>query len=195
MFCQLFVSSFNATQSYLKVYECDYNTAMANGCKLLGITKIKQEIERLKREKNKSFLVGPDDVLEKMMRIAFSDIKHFMDWGIDEDGINYVNFKNSNIVDGDLISEVKKGKDGNSIKLEDRQKALEWLANYFLMNPLDKHKVEFDRHKQSMDNKKFEQDKQEHADKMTLEIEKIERNTGTEDDTPTTIVFTDDDDE
>lgn len=50
-------------------------------------------------------------------------------------------------------------------------------------------------HKKKMDNKKFEQDKQVHADKMTLEIEKIERNTGTEDDTPTTIVFTDNDDE
>lgn len=148
---------------------------MVNGCKLLGITKIKQEIERLKKEKNKSFLVGPDDVLEKMMRIAFSDIKHFMDWGIDEDGINYVNFKNSNIVDGDLISEVKKGKDGNSIKLEDRQKALEWLANYFLMNPLDKHKVEFDRHKQAMDNKKFEQDKKEHSDKMAMEEKKMDK--------------------
>ena len=49
--------------------------------------------------------------------------------------------------------------------------------------------------KQDMALREFEQDKQVHADKMTLEIEKIERNTGTEDDTPTKIVFTDNEDD
>jgi phage terminase small subunit len=180
-FCQEFVSTFNATQSYLKVYECDYNTAKSNGNKLLTITHIKREIERLKREKAKSILVKPDDILEKRMRIAFSDMKQFVEWG-NEDKRNYVSFKDSKNVDGDLVSEVKKGKDGASIKIEDRQKALDWLANYFLMNPLDKHKVKYDElnyeHKVKMDNKRFEQDKQVHADKMAMEEKKINNDTG-----------------
>lgn len=100
------------------------------------------------------------------MRIAFSDIKQFIEWGTYEklrtnelgepisidgeylkDKKNYVSFKDSINVDGDLIHEVKQGKDGATIKLEDRQKALEWLSKYFLMNPLDKHKIEFDNKK------------------------------------------------
>ncbi|NGP59994.1 hypothetical protein FLT15_17775 [Paenibacillus thiaminolyticus] len=43
---------------------------------------------------------------------------------------NFVAFKNSEEVDGTLISEVKQGKDGVSIKLHDKMKALEKLGKY-----------------------------------------------------------------
>ena len=39
-------------------------------------------------------------------------------------------FKQSEDVDGTLIMEVKQGKDGASIKLVDKMKALQWLADH-----------------------------------------------------------------
>lgn len=44
--------------------------------------------------------------------------------------VNTVRFRESGEVDGTLISEVKQGKDGASIKLLDRMKALDWLAEH-----------------------------------------------------------------
>ena len=44
--------------------------------------------------------------------------------------VNVVKFKDSAEVDGTLIGEVKQGKDGASIKLPDRMKALQWLADH-----------------------------------------------------------------
>ena len=44
--------------------------------------------------------------------------------------VNTVRFKESDNVDGTLIAEVKQGKDGASVKLMDRMKALNWLAEH-----------------------------------------------------------------
>lgn len=44
--------------------------------------------------------------------------------------VNTVKFKESDEVDGTLIVEVKQGKDGASVKLMDRMKALNWLAEH-----------------------------------------------------------------
>lgn len=40
------------------------------------------------------------------------------------------------------------------VKLEDRQKALEWLAGYFGMNPGDKHKQWYDKQKLQLEHEK-----------------------------------------
>ena len=42
--------------------------------------------------------------------------------------VNTVRFKESAVVDGTLISEVSNGRNGATIKLADRMKALNWLA-------------------------------------------------------------------
>ena len=47
-----------------------------------------------------------------------------------EKEVNTVKFKQSEDVDGTLIMEVKQGKDGASIKLVDKMKALQWLADH-----------------------------------------------------------------
>ncbi|WP_420540559.1 terminase small subunit (plasmid) [Paenibacillus polymyxa] len=52
---------------------------------------------------------------------------------------NYVSFKNSDEIDGTLVSEVKQGKDGVSVKLHDKTKALDVLTKYMDLLP-DKHK-------------------------------------------------------
>ena len=44
--------------------------------------------------------------------------------------INVVRFRESIEIDGTLISEIKQGKDGASIKLADRMKALQWISDH-----------------------------------------------------------------
>ena len=98
------------------------------------------------------------------MRIAFADITDFAEFGveltpdIDAAGFmqvdssvnikmrkrNYLDFKNHDQVDGGLICEVSLNKNGMKLKLEDRQKVLAWLVDYFNLNPMNKHKIAYD---------------------------------------------------
>ena len=62
--------------------------------------------------------------------------------------VNYTDFRESDEVDGTLISEVKQGKDGISVKLHDKMKALQWLADRMdLLSTEDqiRHKNESDK--------------------------------------------------
>ena len=89
------------------------------------------------------------------MNIAFADMTDFVEWG-NTDKRNYVNFKSSEYIDGGLVCEVKQGREGISIKLEDRQKALDWLSNFFEMNPMNKHKKKFDNKKLELEGKRID---------------------------------------
>jgi phage terminase small subunit len=142
LFCIYYVKYFNATKSYQKAYDCKYETALAAGPRLLGNVRVEQEIERLKASKLKGAYLGKEDILQKYIDIAFADITDFIEFGSkeitlkDEDGrqyktvLNYVGVKDSAEVDGTIISEVKKGRSGTSIKLHDKMKALEFLAKH-----------------------------------------------------------------
>lgn len=151
-----YIKNHNATQSAIKA-GFSPRTASQIGYQLLQKSSVRKEIEKLKEMKRQSILIDEEDIVEMHMRIAFADITDFLEFGqeevpiIDEEGNsvatrvqNVVNFKDSDVVDGQLIKEVKQGRQGVSIKLEDRMKALEWLANYFNMNPDSRHKKEYD---------------------------------------------------
>ena len=157
LFCILYVKCFNATKAYQKAYGCSYETALTNGSVLLGNTRIKNEILRLKQNRLNREMLDESDIFQKYMDIAFSDVTDFVEFGQEdvpvmavygpvqvkdeETGekktltkrVNVVRFKDSSEVDGTLIAEVKQGKDGASIKLPDRIKALEWLAEHMDM--------------------------------------------------------------
>ena len=154
MFCIYYSRTFNAAQSYQKAYGCSYESAMVLGSKLLRNVKVRAEIERLKEIKRQQIVAGADDIVELQMRIAFADIGNYMSFGQkeitdpetkDKYMINMVDLKESNDTDTQLIQEVKRGKDGVSVKLADKQKAIDWLTKYFLMHPDDKYKAEFDK--------------------------------------------------
>lgn len=129
----------NATQAYFRTHHCTYETAMAEGCKTLRNPKIKKEIMKLKGIRNETLLLDQEDIIEKYMKIAFADITDFM---VIKN--NKVCIVNSNMMDGGLVSEVKQTKFGIGIKLDDRMKALQWLSDYFMMNPMDQHKRSYD---------------------------------------------------
>ena len=154
LFCLYYSRSFNATSAYKKAYKCTYESALANSGRMMGNDRIRQEINRLKRERYQRELLTQEDIFQKYMDIAFADITDFLEFGQEEvevmstfrpvtitdestgdktvlkKRINVVKFKDSEEVDGTLIGEVKQGKDGASIKLPDRMKALQWLADH-----------------------------------------------------------------
>lgn len=142
LFCVYYIRCFNATKAYQKAYGCDYTTAMSEGSKCLRNPKIKDEVFRLKQERlNREFL-SESDIFQKYMDIAFADVTDFMEFGNEDVDVildtgeqktitvSYVNIKNDADVDGTIISEVSKGKDGVKVKLADRMKALQWLSDH-----------------------------------------------------------------
>ena len=130
-----------------------YESAMQNGSRMLRNDKVKNEIHNLKQNRlNREFL-SEEDIFQMYMDIAFADITDYVSFGretvevmgafgpvqvknektgkkeILKREINTVRFKESDSVDGRLISEIKQGKDGASIKLADKMKALQWLSD------------------------------------------------------------------
>ena len=138
-FCQYYVKSFNATKSYQKVYDCNYETAQRCGSRLLRNVEIQKRIKELKTGKLAKELLEPEDIVEMMINIAFNDVTDYLEFGRKEiegeDGeifeVNDMRFKESTEVDGRLIAGVAFGKNGSEIKFCDRIKALEWLAKHF----------------------------------------------------------------
>lgn len=153
LFCIYYSKSFNATQSYKKAYGCSYEVALTEGPALKNNPRISSEIKRLKQIKLSEAYLEPGDVFQKYMDIAFSDITDYLSFGQEEVPVmgafgpvvdketgetlmkivNTVKFRESSDVDGTIISEVKQGKDGASIKLGDRMKALDWLTDHMDM--------------------------------------------------------------
>lgn len=140
IFCIYYSRTFNATQSYLKAYGCDYYSAKAHGYELLQKVAVRNEIERLKELKRQQIMIDENDIVELQMRIACADMGDYVSFGS-----RGVELHESGSTDTQLIQEVKEGKSGISIKLSDRQKAIDWLTKFFLMHPESKYKAEYER--------------------------------------------------
>lgn len=160
LFCLFYARSLNGAGSYRRAFPgANNHTATKGAYDLLRKPKIRDEVKRLKRIRTDAMLVDGDDIVERMMRIAFSDMSDFVEWSrvtvpvmgafgpvkdpetkqVLTKDVNEVRFIPSDEVDGTLITEIKQGRDGASVKLADRMRALEWLAGYFGLsrNPVD----------------------------------------------------------
>ena len=157
LFCIYFSKTFNATSAYQKAYGCSYAAAIAAGSRLLTNVNIRAEIQRLKQARYTQALLSPEDIFQRYMDIAFADMSDLLSWGREavpvmgpfgpvtetdpETGekvpvlreVNVVKLKESDAVDTTLVGEVKQGRDGVTIKLPDRMKALDWLASHMDM--------------------------------------------------------------
>lgn len=165
LFCLYYIKYFNATKAYQKAYGCAYSTAMVEGHRHLRNPKIASEIERLKLERQQGIFLDAKDILQKYIDIAFADITDFLEFGreevLDDLGepfeVNRVKFKESSEVDGTLITEVKQGKDGVSVKLADKMKALEMLTKYYdLLSENDKKRLQEEKIKVDIERTKAE---------------------------------------
>ena len=161
LFCILYAKTLNATQSYMKVYGCSYESAMTNSFRLLRNDRVKAEIQRLKKERFESQLFDEHDVFQWYLDIATASITDFVTFGRKEiqamgafgpitdkktgapvmREVNYVDLRESSQGDGRVIKKVKMGKDGASIELYDAMKAMEWLADHMAMGTGNQQKL------------------------------------------------------
>lgn len=149
LFCIYYIKYHNATKAYLKAYDCAYTTAAVEGHRSLKNPKINQKIDEMKAEQLQEVKLGARDVLQKYIDIAFADITDFVEFGEryktevmgeGEDGRpieitthekeTYFDLKQDSHIDGTIVSEIKYGPSGPSVKLADRMKALEKLEQY-----------------------------------------------------------------
>ena len=179
-FCVIFIRNRNATQAYLKSHDCNYNTAMVEGHRLLRNPKVKAEIRRLKEIKNEALGdFSGDDIVELHMRIAFADITDYVEfenklepvlknnepvYAFKEDGEafevmrskNELRLKPGTIVDGVLINGITEGREGVNIRLADKQRSLAFLERWFELNPMDKHRKNYDNRVLDLKEKELE---------------------------------------
>ena len=180
LFCIYYIKYFNATKAYQKAYECSYETAMVNGFNLLRNTKIEKEIEKLKQHKLNQVMLSEEDIFQRYMDIAFSDIGDYLSfkkvrknkWTKNKDGedipvinpetgeqdyfeYNVVELNDSKELDTSILQEVSEGKDGVKIKLQDKMKALQWLADHIGI-ATDKQKAELEVLKAKVNKKDLE---------------------------------------
>lgn len=163
LFCSYFIKYRNKTKAYQKAYECSYDNAQAHSYELWKNVAVREYIDKELKEFRDNIGLEAQDIIQKYIDIAFADITDYLEFGIKKAELpdektggvkeflfNYVDFKNSCDVDGTLISEVKQSKDGVSIKLNDKMKALEWLGKHTdILDTATKRKLE-------LENKKFE---------------------------------------
>ncbi|MDE5588203.1 MAG: terminase small subunit [Acetatifactor sp.] len=130
LFCIYYIRCFNATKAYQKAYGVDYMTARAHGYEMLSNVVVKEQIEKLKQERLNREFFSEEDVFQKYMDIAYADITDYADFGMSGDGFSYVRLKEAADVDGTLVTEISQGANGVKIRLADRMKALQWLADH-----------------------------------------------------------------
>ena len=138
LFCLYQSRMFNYTKAYMKAYPgCTYASAAVLGSRLMKNQLIRETIEQLKQNHMNREMLKQEDIFQKYMDIAFADMNDYMSFVQEEIEtdygprmINSVRLKESDQVDGTLITEVKQGRDGVSVKLADRMKAIDWLADH-----------------------------------------------------------------
>lgn len=150
MFCLFYLQHFNATKAYQQAYNVDYKTANANGSRLLVNASVKKELRHLKSELQQEEYFTIQDIIADYVKQWKADINDVITSdrkrtkAIDGKGqpvkdehgeqvyiyYNTITAKNSNEFDGQLVKELTQGRDGVSVKLYDKHKAMNELMKY-----------------------------------------------------------------
>lgn len=140
MFCLYYLQSFDATKAYRLAYGVKYDTANAHGYKMLSNVVVKKELTRLKAELQQDVHINTKDLIADLAKQAKADINDFVEYGqeiaTDDDGNDYIRsymrFKDMDEVDGTMIDNIKLGRDGVSVQLPNKQKAIELLLKHLV---------------------------------------------------------------
>lgn len=152
LFCLLYVKYRNKVEAYQEAYGCGYRSACSNASTLWKNREVQKEVNRLLEEYRSNIDLDIKDLFQWHLDIARADITKFAEFGTkdieDKDtgekiACSYVNLKNSAEVNGTVISEVSKGREGVKIKLNDRIKSLKWLDEHiWLANEEQRVRIE-----------------------------------------------------
>lgn len=164
-FCEIYVLNYNISIALRKAgYESEtsgaaYRIRQKPGCK--------RYIQWLKARMLHDTLINGEDIINQWVKIAFADMTDFVD--INKFGIT---LKPVREMDGQLVKSIKSGRDGVSIELYDKLKALDSLAKYTEDMPKD--------YKQKIEERKMELMEQEFELKKSIyDMEnKIEKDDG-----------------
>lgn len=148
VFCYHFVKTRNATASALKA---GYSSSFSHNKAYLLLQKepIQNFIQDVRDQICREIFVDAMDIVNMYAKIAFSDITDYVTFGP-----RGVRPKPSESVDGQIVCKIKEGRDGVSIELADKMRALEKLSNYLGVTPqdiMDKVKVDLLREQAGQD--------------------------------------------
>lgn len=124
LFCYHFLISRNTTTAALKAgWSPSY--AHNKAYRLLKREGIQKFLTQLRIQRNEELFYDAVDLLQTYIKIANTNMSDYVSFGPEG-----VTLRPSEKVDGQMIAEIKEGRDGISIKLVDKHKALEVLAKY-----------------------------------------------------------------
>ena len=129
--CEVYVNNFN---SKLAAKKAGYSPKCAAtiGWKLRQNPDVALYLAWLKLKISYKAWVRPEDIVDQYARIAFADITDFV-----EVKGGRISLVDSEMMDGQLVKSVKKGRDGVSIEMYDKMAALARLERFFEEMPKD----------------------------------------------------------
>lgn len=129
--CEEYVNNFN---SKLAAKKAGYSPKCAAtiGWKLRQNPDVCLYLAWLKLKISYKAWVRPEDIVDQYARIAFADITDFV-----EVKNGRITLADSDMIDGQLVKSVKKGRDGVSIEMYDKMAALARLERFFEEMPKD----------------------------------------------------------
>ena len=151
-FVVYYLDSHNIVQSYMKAYGAERKQALKKGYEVYHKEKIQNELKRLKKIMMISMDLDVTRYIETLDKVANANIGDYITFKEEEiplyndEGlpllnpdtgepvtkkVNKMHLADSDSVDTSVIQEIKQGKDGISIKLLDKYKALDSLKEFF----------------------------------------------------------------
>lgn len=157
IFCDEYLIDLNATRAYKVAYKnvTKDETAAASSSRLLRNVKVKTYVDKKMKEREKRTEVTQDKVLKELAKIGFANITDYINIieteGYNESGelqkYNDIKLEITKELDEakqSAISEIKRGKNGVELKLNDKVKALELIGKHLGMFT-DKIDLEVDK--------------------------------------------------
>lgn len=132
LFCYHFFRTKNATQAALRAgygSRYSYNAAYH----ILQKDNVREFMKELQTHACEELFVSTIDILRMWAKIAFADMNDY----VSVSGAGVL-LKGSSQTDGQVVTEIKEGKDGITIKMADKMKALDRLSSYLKVLPGDK---------------------------------------------------------
>ena len=151
-FVLYYLDSHNIVQSYMKAYGAERKQALKKGYEVYHKEKIQNELKRLKKIMMISMDLDVTRYIETLDKAANANIGDYITFKeeevpvLDKEGlpvinpdtgepiikkVNKMHLADSDTVDLTVVQEIKQGKDGVSIKLLDKYKALDSLKDFF----------------------------------------------------------------
>ncbi len=133
IFADEYLIDLNATRAYKVTYPRVKNddTAAAAAARLLRNVKVAAYVEKRMQDRQKRTEITQDRVIEELAAIAFARATDFTQ--IVNGKVVWTDTENLSEEQSRAIAEIKEGKNGIELKLNDKEKALELLGRHLGM--------------------------------------------------------------